>query len=326
MFFVTGIAFLYSYKCNFECRHCSVGAGPYYSEVLPLEYLGKALREATDIASIQVVVATGGEPTLFPKHLEFLIKTASDFGFVTRVVTNAWWANTLERARRYVRRWRSLGLEELNISFDDFHLEYLEFFGGEQNVVNAVRAAVEEGLRVVVATIRSKSTRIDASYMKRLLGELAEEVIITDDFLSPTSRALMLREEAVENVPQFGGCTHAGSEISIHPNGDVALCCGHIIVDPASAWFTRVGNITKEHLWDIVDRIQRNALIWYIRFVGPHVLVRKFNEEEEVKHICHACHLLATKYWKELEQRGKEWLINDLRREVKGLNVRVLAK
>ncbi len=34
----------------------------------------------------------------------------------------------------------------------------------------------------------------------------------------------------------------------------------------------------------------------------------------------------AARYWKELERRGKEWLINDLRREVKGLNVRVLAK
>ncbi len=50
------------------------------------------------------------------------------------------------------------------------------------------------------------------------------------------------------------------------------------------------------------------------------------DEEEEVKHICHACHLLATKYWKELETRGKEWIINDLKKEVKGLNVRVLAK
>ena len=67
-------------------------------------------------------------------------------------------------------------------------------------------------------------------------------------------------------------------------------------------------------------------LIWYIRFIGPHVLVKKFNEEEEAKHICHYCHLLATKYWKELETRGKKWIINDLKKEIKGLNVRVLAK
>jgi hypothetical protein len=56
----------------------------------------------------------------------------------------------------------------------------------------------------------------------------------------------------------------------------------YIITDPASAWFTRVGNITREHLWDVVDRIRRNVMIWYLRFIGPHVLVKKFNEEEEV--------------------------------------------
>jgi hypothetical protein len=56
----------------------------------------------------------------------------------------------------------------------------------------------------------------------------------------------------------------------------------YIITDPASAWFTRVGNITREHLWDVVDRIRRNVMIWYLRFIGLHVLVKKFNEEEEV--------------------------------------------
>jgi MoaA/NifB/PqqE/SkfB family radical SAM enzyme len=135
---------------------------------------------------------------------------------------------------------------------------YLRLFGSEENVVNAARAAVEEGLRTVVAVI-SRETRIDASYVRKLLGDLAEEVIVTDDFISPTSRASGLYEEAVENLPPFGGCAHAGSEISIHPNGDVAFCCGHTITDPASAWFTRVGNITREHLWDVVDRIQRNV-------------------------------------------------------------------
>jgi hypothetical protein len=229
-------------------------------------------------------------------------------------------------ARRYVKKWRELGLEELNISFDDFHLEYLRLFGGEENVVNAARAGVEEGLRTIIPITRTRETKIDASYVRKLLGDLAEEVMIVDDFISPTSRASGLFEEAEENLPPFGGCARAGSEISIHPNGDLAFCCGHIITDPASAWFTRVGNITREHLWDVVDRIQRNVLIWYIKFIGPHVLIKKFNEEEEVKHICHACHLLAAKYWKELETRGKEWIINDLKKEVKGLNVRVLAK
>ncbi len=55
-------------------------------------------------------------------------------------------------------------------------------------------------------------------------------------------------------------------------------------------------------------------------------IIREINEGRGGEHIRYACHLLATKYWKELETRGKEWIINDLKKEVKGLNVRVLAK
>jgi hypothetical protein len=125
------------------------------------------------------------------------------------------------------KKWRELGLEELNISFDDFHLEYLRLFGGEENVVNAARAAVEEGLRTVVAVTRTRETKIDASYVRKLMGDLAGEVIVTDDFISPTSRASGLYEEAVENLPPFVGCARAGSEISIHPNGDGVLLRPH---------------------------------------------------------------------------------------------------
>ncbi|MFZ8812006.1 MAG: radical SAM/SPASM domain-containing protein [Pyrobaculum sp.] len=326
MFFVTSIVFLYTYKCNFKCRHCSIGSGPQHNSVLPINYVDKAIREASEVASIQVIAFSGGEPTLFPKHLEFGIRLSSELGLIPRLVTNAWWARSLEVARRYVKKWRELGLEELNISFDDFHLEYLQLFGGEQNVVNAVKAALEEGLRVAISVTKTYKSRITGKYLRKFLGEYADKVIIVEDFISPTGRASPLFDETGKELPPIGGCAYTGSEISIHPNGDVAFCCGHIITDPASAWFTRVGDITKEHLWDVVDRIQRNVLIWYIRFIGPHVLVKKFNEEEEAKHICHACHLLATKYWKELETRGKKWIINDLKKEIKGLNVRVLAK
>ncbi|MCC6021074.1 MAG: radical SAM protein [Thermoproteaceae archaeon] len=306
MFFdVTALGLLYTYKCNFSCSHCSIGAGPHHSEVLPTEYIEKVIREASEIATIQVIAITGREPTLLPKHLELAIKTAHDYGFTVRLITNAWWAGTLERARASVRKWASLGLEELNVSYDDFHAEFLSMCGGENNVLNAVKAALEEGLRVAIAVTKTLSSRITGEYVRERLSDLSGDVLIIEDFISPTSRASVLYDKASMRAPLVGGCAYAGAEISVHPNGDVAFCCGHIIADPASGWFTRVGNIKREHLWDVVDRIRRNALIWYLRLLGPHALVRKFNEGEGVKHMCHACHLLATKYWGALAALGK---------------------
>ncbi len=74
---------------------------------------------------------------------------------------------------------------------------------------------------------------------------------------------------------------------------------------------------------EIIQKAEKEGRRKVVRYVR---IIREINEEEEVKHLCHACHLLATKYWKELETRGKEWIINDLKKEVKGLRVRVLAK
>ena len=305
------IAFLYSYKCNFSCPHCSINAGPWHSEVLPLDVVTRVLEEAYYISSIQLIVTTGGEPTLFPDHLRGLVKRASELSFITRVVTNAWWASTYEKARAFLDELKSLGLDELNISYDDFHDVFLRRYGGFNNVVNAAKAAVDLGIRVAIATIRGKRSLITAKWLRERLREvgLEDKVYILEDYLSPTSRAMSLFDDAVVNVGGLG-CSDAGVNISVHPNGDVAFCCGHIINDGESSWFTRVGNVYRERLVDIVKRMRSNVLIWYIRLVGPHRLVWRFNEEEKVYHICHACHLLATKYWDrlvELAQRKEEW-------------------
>ncbi len=117
-------------------------------------------------------------------------------------------------------------------------------------MVNAVKAALEEGLRVAISATKTCKSRITGKYLRKLLGDYADKVVIIEDFISPTGRASTLLDETSKKLPPIGGYAYAGSEISIHPNGDVAFCCGHIITDPISAWFTRVGNITREHLWD----------------------------------------------------------------------------
>ncbi|MCX8136425.1 radical SAM protein [Pyrobaculum aerophilum] len=235
---------MYSYKCNFLCKHCSVGAGPFHDELLPIETIEKVLDQAYFISSIKVVAAAGGEPTLYLSHLRTLLKKAADLSFITRVVTNAWWASTPQRAYHFLDDLRALGLEELNISYDDFHDEWLSRYGGWRNIVNAVRAAVDLGLRTVIAVVRAKNSLITANVIRERLKleGLDNKVLILEDFLSPTSRAKGL--ETVINVSGYG-CGDVG-HLSVHPNGDVAFCCGHIINDPESGWFTRIGNIYRE--------------------------------------------------------------------------------
>lgn len=300
------LVFMYSYKCNFECDHCSIGSSPREHVLLEWEYVEKAIREAYWIPSIKVVVFTGGEPTLFPEHLKRGIKLATEMGFVTRLVTNAWWASTYERAKKFLEELVSLGLRELNISFDRFHLPHLQRFGGFANIVNAARAAVELGLDVVVGTIKLaiEDEQPDYNRIRSKLDEVGlNSVIVTEDFPAPLGRARFKipRNLLTQiNRPKEGiGCIDAVAKIVIHPNGDVIFCCGHVINTEARPLFV-VGNIKNESLEEIVARLNRHVLAWYLRVKGPAALMKKLSMEEEVLHPCEVCYLAGTKYMDKL--------------------------
>jgi hypothetical protein len=72
-------------------------------------------------------------------------------------------------------------------------------------------------------------------------------------------------------------------------------------------WF--IYTTQKKNDEEIFDEIIQKAEKEGKRKVARYVrIIREINEEEEAKHISHACHLLATKYWKELETRDREWV------------------
>jgi MoaA/NifB/PqqE/SkfB family radical SAM enzyme len=76
---------------------------------LPIEVLRKVIDEAYFIPSIRVIAFTGGEPTLHPRHLRFGIEYASKRGFITRLLTNAWWARDYNRAKEFLSELKRLG-------------------------------------------------------------------------------------------------------------------------------------------------------------------------------------------------------------------------
>jgi MoaA/NifB/PqqE/SkfB family radical SAM enzyme len=61
----------------------------------------------------ELVVFTGGEPTLVKNDLIDVLRHATGLGMLTRVVTNAHWAKDLERARSRVRGLVEAGLKEI---------------------------------------------------------------------------------------------------------------------------------------------------------------------------------------------------------------------
>lgn len=293
------LAFLMTYKCNFNCDHCSVSAGPEHREVIAAEHMRRVIEEAYALPSIRVVVFTGGEPTLYPELLQAGISLAHEKGFLTRLVTNAWWAKTPEKAYDFLENLRAAGLDELNTSFDDSHLPYLDAFGGEQNVVNAVRAATALGMTVLVGAVLHPGARIRTSYLRQILQEagIQQEVKFLEDFVFPLGRARQkLPAHLFVSDPEKreqGACQEAGQTLGILPDGKVLFCCGHIINSRAQEIFTVDGLASGAPLSEIVARMQRNVLYWWLHLEGPDAVLAELGVEKRFQRKCEACFYLG---------------------------------
>jgi MoaA/NifB/PqqE/SkfB family radical SAM enzyme len=291
-------------------------AGSHRHEVLSRELMYKAIREAADIASIGVVVFTGGEATLYFDQLVEGVRLAGEYGFVTRLVTNAWWASSIDRAYDYLSKLKEAGLQELNISFDQFHAPFLAKYGGFQNVINAASAAVKLGITTLVGVTKLRGGEGPTiQWVKERLREAGlEEVMVIQDAPSRVGRAANLPEELFpdDNVPREVGCPEAMATVTLHPNGDVSFCCGHIITLPEAAWFTVVGNLNRESLVDIIDKMRRNALAIALRYAGPLRILKALGEANPPKFYspCEVCYYIATRKKEELAQLTVESLLS----------------
>jgi pyruvate-formate lyase-activating enzyme len=300
------LVFLFTRRCNFNCDHCSVSASPDRRETISGDIMKKAIEHAYALPSIRAMVFTGGEPTLYSELLKEGLTYAREKGVLTRVVTNAWWAKTPDRATRFLDELVTCGLNELNISYDDFHAPYLKIYGGEQNVVNAVRAAKELGLEVLIGIVIHPKARITSNYLRQLFLDagIIGEVRILEDYLFPLGRA---RYKLPKNVfvpdPEKAtelGCRDAGKTLVILPSGEVTFCCGHILCSEAQRLIT-LGDLTSEGtLAEMVERMQRNVLYWWLHLEGPGAVLRELGISQKVYRNCEACFYLGTAYQERL--------------------------
>ncbi|WP_127842369.1 radical SAM protein [Actinomyces wuliandei] len=131
-------------RCQARCAHCLMKSGPERTEELSLEEMESFISYLHEQHGLQLVVFTGGESTLLGDTLLEAIAFCSERGIGTRLVTNAIWAQDYDTARDYLVTLRECGLNELNISTDDFHLAWIPI----DNVLRAWSAAKGLGVHL----------------------------------------------------------------------------------------------------------------------------------------------------------------------------------
>ena len=118
---LTGIHFILTYTCNFECDHCFLYSSPNAQGTFTINQVTEVLDEAVKIDTVKWIFYEGGEPFMFFPLLIESIRRACSKGFQVGVVTNAYGANSEEDAELWLKPLAESGVSFLNISNDTFH-------------------------------------------------------------------------------------------------------------------------------------------------------------------------------------------------------------
>lgn len=292
------------YVCNFSCAHCSIGSTPKTKFKMSDEVFEKMFEGIEKIKSLRVIVFTGGEATVHPEMLHEGIKRSKKLGLVTRLVTNAWWAKTPEKAYTYLEKLVESGLDEINTSYDDFHEPFMEL----ARVGNLIDAAMKLNMSAVgIGVINDKDAKYTLDFIKTELSkqlkisekELSRYVVFVDDYATPSGSGEDLDVSGLDAGSKLDiGCPEIMKTLSFQPDGSIKACCGHgqlYLKD------LTVGNLKNDDLQEIVDRGTENILYWWIHYVGPKKILERLGVvDDKYASICHACTDLLGKHREKL--------------------------
>ena len=282
--------------CTAACRHCCMESGPDRTEQLTAEQLTTILLEIfQELPQLEVIVFSGGESTLLGETQLDAIRLCKEHGVMTRLVTNAYWARSLEQARTTLRELRDAGLDEVNFSTDDYHLPFISL----QKVRYAFEAAMEMDFQsVVIASCYGPETwltpnLLDLEFksgpqgMRRRFqengvpNELSPQpgetfVLLSNNPVSRIGRGryrMQSSETTQAPIPLYQarprGCWHALRRTSISSSGRYLACCGfntehNPILD--------YGVLGQEPLAVLLDRADDDLVSNMIALLGPPVI------------------------------------------------------
>ena len=277
--------------CTAACRHCSMNSSPQRRERLSWAQLESVLRQAFESLALRIVVFSGGEPTLLGDDLLRALALCREHGVKTRVVTNGYWATSPEAAAARVASLREAGLDELNVSTDDFHLPWISL----QRVRYAYDAALQAGFDAVVLSHCSGPE--SALHPERLRawfggGELrlrfgvdgqtessehvagGTQVILSNGNIQQIGRTIEAvserelddRDDLDAAAERIGGCPWAIRGAAVTPGGHLAACCGFELEGNPILDY---GDLREVPLAGLLDRADGDLISNMIAVLGP---------------------------------------------------------
>jgi hypothetical protein len=276
---ITGIHFILSYVCNFECDHCFLYCSPRANGTFTINQVDSILEEAKKIGTVDWIFYEGGEPFLFFPLLLESVKRANEKGFKVGMVTNAYGAVSEADAELWLKPLAESGLSFLQVSNDTFH------YGEEPVNPAAIAASVADRIGLETSTIRidppavSQASPAGENKGQPIVGEGARfrgravEKLAGDLPLRPWRGLRECPDEDLESP----------SRVHIDAHGNVQICQG-----------ISMGNMWQVPLSELVSgyRSASHPICGPLVRGGPAELAEALGVVPETGYIdeCHLCY------------------------------------
>ena len=277
---LTGIHFILTYACNFECDHCFLYSSPMSQGTFTIGQVTKILAEAEKIGTVEWIFYEGGEPFLLFPLLNESIKRAGVKGFKVGVVTNAHGANSEEDAELWLRPLAESGLSFLSISNDTFH------YGEEPENPATIASSVAKKLGIEASTICIEPPQV-----------IQPSTNVEDKGQPVVGGGAKFRGRAVEkltkNLPlrpwsELCECPYeeleSPSRVHIDAHGNVQICQG---ISMGNMWMTPLSEIVLKY------RPNDHPICAPLLRGGPSELAKALGVAPEPGYVdeCHFCYL-----------------------------------
>jgi hypothetical protein len=275
---LTGLHLLLTYLCNYECDHCFTWGSPSQKGVMTLAQVREICRQARELGTVEWVFLEGGEPFLYYPIMVRAAQEAAQQGFRVGIVTNDYWATTVEDAVEWLRPLTGI-VQSLSISTDLFH--YDEAMSA--NARNSLAAAAELG--IPTGTLTCEVPEGVAGYPVQGQGESVE----SGDIMFKGRAAVKLTEGMARRPwHEFTECPHEKLDdpgrVHVDPLGNLHLCQGLLM-----------GNLFERSLAMIVAAYdpQAQPIVGPLLAGGPAALVKQYDIAHEAAYVdaCHLCYI-----------------------------------
>lgn len=330
---LTGIHFLMTYRCNFECDHCFLYCGPHAQGTFTLEQIKNTFNEMKKIGTIEGVYFEGGEPFLYYPIVVEGLKMAKKHKLRAGIVTNAYWATSVEDAEVWLEPLRDLKISDLSVSDDAFHSSDEE----DSPAKRAIKAAKRLGLPVDDICIEGPTVQPAEQAGGHAQGQAGGNTDMqagaqTDGRTEHCKGEPVIggdvrfRGRAVDKLSQglptkpWQSFTECSDEELEHPKrvhidalGNVQVCQG-----------ISIGNMNEKPLSEIVKKYDahKHPICGPLLKGGPVELAREYNVEHEDGYIdaCHFCYQVRRALVNQFPQYLAPRLVYGLEEETKPAN------